>query len=348
MNCIKQNCFRIAVVALVAFLVLPTACLAQDKKDQTETAQNKKVGENDTKAKVEKPARAPIYDESADAALQIEQALAKAKKENRRVLIQWGGNWCGWCHLLHDMFKKNGNVRQELMYEYDVVLVDIGRQDKNQELLKKYEVDLKSHGVPFLTVLDSAGAVVTNQETSSLESKEKDAKEHDEEAVMEFLKKHRATPVDAEAALASAMETGRRESKLVFLHFGAPWCGWCHHLEKWIAEPEVNGILSDEFVDLKIDNDRMKNAEVVYDKYCKVKSGIPWFVFLDPVTGQEVVNSDAPQGGNVGFPSTDEEIGHFCQMLSKCGDRFDAEKIEWFRKSLVANREKREAARPKK
>lgn len=346
MNCVNQNYYRLAVIML-AFMVLPSAsCLAQEKPESTETAQTKDGDEDSSKAK--KPARVPIYDESADAAVQIEQALAKAKKENRRVLIQWGGNWCGWCHLLHEMFKKNGNVRKELMYEYDVVLVDIGQKDKNQELLEKYEVDLKSNGVPYLTVLDSEGEVVANQETSCLESKEEDAKEHDEAAVMEFLKKHRTTPVDAEVALASAMETGKRENKLVFLHFGAPWCGWCHHLERWIAEPEVNEVLSAQFVDLKVDNDRMKNAEAVYDKYCKVKSGIPWFVFLDPATGEEVVNSDAPKGGNVGFPSTDEEIGHFCEMLSKCGDRFDSKKIERLRKSLVANRERREAASPKK
>ena len=44
-----------------------------------------------------KPAKKPLYDESADAKQQIAAALAKAKRENRRVLIQWGGNWCSWC-----------------------------------------------------------------------------------------------------------------------------------------------------------------------------------------------------------------------------------------------------------
>src|SRR6185436_14538703 len=37
----------------------------------------------------QKPPAAGIYDEKADAKRQIASAVAKAKKENRRVLIQW-------------------------------------------------------------------------------------------------------------------------------------------------------------------------------------------------------------------------------------------------------------------
>jgi hypothetical protein len=41
-----------------------------------------------------KPAK--VYDEAADARKQIADALAKAKQNNRRVLIQWGGTGaCG-------------------------------------------------------------------------------------------------------------------------------------------------------------------------------------------------------------------------------------------------------------
>ena len=45
-----------------------------------------------------KSLRQDIYDKSADGAKQIADALAMAKKENQRVLLQFGANWCGWCH----------------------------------------------------------------------------------------------------------------------------------------------------------------------------------------------------------------------------------------------------------
>ncbi|MEZ5199542.1 MAG: hypothetical protein R2764_25150 [Bacteroidales bacterium] len=41
-------------------------------------------------AQTEKP---KLYDPSADAKLEIAQAIKKAKAENKHVLIQVGGNW---------------------------------------------------------------------------------------------------------------------------------------------------------------------------------------------------------------------------------------------------------------
>ena len=37
--------------------------------------------------------KVPIFDEQADAKRDIAAALARAKQENRRVLIEWGANW---------------------------------------------------------------------------------------------------------------------------------------------------------------------------------------------------------------------------------------------------------------
>ena len=91
---------------------------------------------------------------------QIAEAVARAKRKNKRVLIQWGANWCGWCHLLHGTFNENPEVARKLLYEYDVVLVDIGKWDKNLELAEKYGADFKNNGVPYLTILDADGKVL--------------------------------------------------------------------------------------------------------------------------------------------------------------------------------------------
>ena len=161
----------------------------------------------------------PVYDESADAAADIEAALAVAAKENTRVLIQWGANWCGWCILLHGLFQEDRTIGRKLLYEYEVVYVDIGRWDKNLELAEKFGADFKSNGVPYLTVLDGQGNVVTHQETGSLEKDNA----HDPEIVLSFLTEHQAEYLTAEDLLTDTLAEAGRTHKRVFLTFGAPW-----------------------------------------------------------------------------------------------------------------------------
>ncbi len=281
-----------------------------------------------------KPKRAPIYDEKADAKVQIESAIAKAAKENRRVLIQWGANWCGWCHLLHEVSKKDQAISKELMYEYDVVLVDIGQFDKHMDLAEKYGAKLKDAGVPFLTILDAQGKVLGNHETGNLEWPKDSGKEagHDPAKVVALLKQYEATPWKADEVFASAVSKASSEHKKVFLHFGAPWCGWCHKLEDWMARPDVSAILAKDFIDCKIDVDRMPGGKQIFESYKKgsEQAGIPWFVFIDPGqvkqgqggAGGAIITSDASTkegvaSGNIGFPAAPEEIAHFKAMVLK-------------------------------
>src|ERR1700741_1589316 len=224
-----------------------------------------------------------IYDESADGPNQIAAALARAKKENRRVLVEWGANWCVWCKRLHSLSRNDEGIRKELLYEYDVVLLDDGRFAKHVDLMKKYEVDLKSVGIPFLTILDSDGKVLANQETGSLELEDKAAQAHDPKRVLELLERHRATPVAADDVLAAGLQEAKRLEKRVFLHLGAPWCGWCRRLEAWMETEEVAAILSEEFVDVKIDIDRNVGGKELQKRFRgDDQGGIPWFAVLDP------------------------------------------------------------------
>ncbi|MFC1628146.1 thioredoxin family protein [Gemmatimonadota bacterium] len=191
-----------ALLALAIAVLLPATSVAAAPFQQEEAGEE-----------------VPVYDESADAAADIDAALAIAAKENTRVLIQWGANWCGWCKLLHGTFQTDRTVARTLLYEYEVVYVDIGRFDKNLELAEKYGADLQGNGVPYLTVLDRDGNVVTHQETGSLEKDDA----HDPELVNSFLAEHQAEYLEAEDMLNDVLAEAGRTHKRVFLTFGAPW-----------------------------------------------------------------------------------------------------------------------------
>lgn len=160
-----------------------------------------------------------VYDETADAKKDVDEALARAAKENRRVLLVWGGNWCSWCKRLHQLFRENGDVARELRYEYDVVPIDIGHKDKNLDLGERYGAAFGEQGVPYLTVLDAEGNVLANQETGALE----DGPKHDPAKVLAFLKKHRAPRAKAADVRDRALKEAAGKQKKLLLTFGAPW-----------------------------------------------------------------------------------------------------------------------------
>ena len=70
------------------------------------------IAQEPTKTQGEKPAskaakRPSIYDKSADAKVQVAKASERAKHDDKRILLMFGGDWCGWCHKLHGLFKSN-------------------------------------------------------------------------------------------------------------------------------------------------------------------------------------------------------------------------------------------------
>ena len=60
------------------------------------------------------------------AAADIAAALAQAAREKKRVLLDFGGNWCGDCQVLEIYFHDPAN-RSLLEANYVLVPVNIGR-----------------------------------------------------------------------------------------------------------------------------------------------------------------------------------------------------------------------------
>jgi thiol-disulfide isomerase/thioredoxin len=128
-----------------------------------------------------KATRPAIYDEKADAAQQINEALAVAKKENKLVLLQFGANWCGWCHKLHQVCEKDAEIAAKLKEAYVVVLVDVNK-GHNEASNQKYGNPTRL-GLPVIVILDPAGKVLVTQDTGKLEAGDR----HDPKKVLGFL-----------------------------------------------------------------------------------------------------------------------------------------------------------------
>jgi len=249
--------------------------------------------------------RKPIYDEQADARAQVAAATQVARRDHKRVLVVFGGNWCGWCYKLHELFENDAEVGPLVRSEYEVVLVD---SNENLDLLRSYGPDNEKHGFPFLTVLDADGKVLTNQNTGDLE----DGPRHDPAKVKAFLEQWKPELPSADDAWRKALERARTEDKSLLVYASAPWCGWCHRLADLLRE--LDPLLSRDYVVLKIDTERMQQGKEVVARLREEHSqGIPWIAIVAP-EGRLLVTSDAP-AGNIGCPAAPEEIQHFLAML---------------------------------
>lgn len=126
---------------------------------------------------------AGIYSQHKNPNEEITTAVSEAGKDCRRILLVFGADWCPWCNRLSHFFDENANVAASLKSGYIVVKVDLGKWDKNLDLLEKYKVDRKV-GIPSFVLLDSKGEWVKFQETGVLE----EGKGYSEAKVLQFLK----------------------------------------------------------------------------------------------------------------------------------------------------------------
>lgn len=102
-----------------------------------------------------------LYPPVDQAAGEIAAAEKQAARQHKRVLLDFGGDWCGDCQVLDIYFHQQPNA-DLLNRNFVKVNVNIGHEDANIELAHKYGVPVK--GVPALAVLAPDGKVLYAQD----------------------------------------------------------------------------------------------------------------------------------------------------------------------------------------
>lgn len=127
-----------------------------------------------------------IYPAPEQAETDLAKALQSAAASHRRVIVDFGGNWCPDCHVL-DLYFHDAANNPILETAYVLVHINVGRMDRNIEIAERYQIPLKK-GVPALAVLDSDGKLLYSQRTGEFE----DMRRMQSGAVTEFLTRWRA------------------------------------------------------------------------------------------------------------------------------------------------------------
>jgi thioredoxin 1 len=98
------------------------------------------------------------YNESADAKLDIKQALTQSATVKTPVIIVFGANWCGDCKML-DSAMKNGASATFLSKDFQIVKVNVGHFDTNLDVAKTYGVPLQM-GIPAVAIISTNNQVL--------------------------------------------------------------------------------------------------------------------------------------------------------------------------------------------
>jgi thiol:disulfide interchange protein len=124
-----------------------------------------------------------IYPAPEQAKPDLDSAIKQARAEHRRVIVDFGGNWCTDCHVL-DSYMHDPANQPIIDKGFVVVHVNIGERDRNLEIAQRYHIPL-GKGVPALAVLDSRGRLLYSQKGGEFEA----MRRMDSSSVTEFLRR---------------------------------------------------------------------------------------------------------------------------------------------------------------
>lgn len=154
-----RACMRIKVILIIALLSV-LKINAQNNFEENRKEFN--------------PKKDPFKDVAA--------AVKEAGQTNKRILLDVGGEWCKWCHILDEFIEKNTEIKEYLHKHYVVLKVNYSEENKNEKFLAQYPpID----GYPHFFVLEKNGKFLHSQNTALLEKE----KSYDADKIMKFLKK---------------------------------------------------------------------------------------------------------------------------------------------------------------
>ncbi|NIM47777.1 MAG: DUF255 domain-containing protein [Gemmatimonadales bacterium] len=122
------------------------------------------------------------YDPSRDPSKDLSRAIERAEAEGKRIIIEVGGQWCSWCHILDAFVRENKVVARKLRDSFVVLKVNFSSENRNREFLSRYP---RAQGYPHIYVLESDGSFLHSQPTVALEL----GRSYSEVAVISFLDK---------------------------------------------------------------------------------------------------------------------------------------------------------------
>lgn len=116
------------------------------------------------------------YDEKVVDSLQLDEFIDLSISRGKQPVVIFGGNWCPDCRILEGTLAMP-TIKKFLQQHYQVMHIDIGRYDRNMDLMDHLNIESKK-GVPRVVILDLEKNIM-NSSTSSEWTTARDRKQQE-------------------------------------------------------------------------------------------------------------------------------------------------------------------------
>lgn len=123
------------------------------------------------------PARDPVAD--------LATAKVEAQRGGKRIIVDVGGEWCPWCHLMDGFIEGDAEIRSFRDANYVWMKVNYSEENENAAFLSQFPA---VKGYPHLFVLDADGTLLHSQFTGELEADKGQKKGYDRGRFFAFMK----------------------------------------------------------------------------------------------------------------------------------------------------------------
>ena len=110
------------------------------------------------------------YDPVADAERSFPAVLSRAQREQKRVLLNLGANWCSDSRAMSHLLLEDASIRHEIASHFIYALVDVNLREgppRNEALVQRFGRPL-GRGIPVLLVLDANGNLLNTDPAERL------------------------------------------------------------------------------------------------------------------------------------------------------------------------------------
>ncbi len=128
------------------------------------------------------------YNNNQNLRADLDKAIVQAQKENKHILIQFGGNWCSWCLRFHALVKGTPKIDSLMKANYVYLLLNIPREKGKRDytIFKQFEYPDR-FGFPVFVILDKSGKRLNTQDSDAFEYPDPKIPGYDTSKVVRFL-----------------------------------------------------------------------------------------------------------------------------------------------------------------